>query len=97
MMRGTLLLAAALVAGPAAADQAPGWMKPGPGQEATAITCGICHSPEYIRMNSVFLTQSQWQAEVGKMREVFGAPMDDDTAKQIVEYLGKNYAAPAAR
>lgn len=95
MTRGMLLVAAALFAGPAVADQSPSWMKPGPGQEATAITCSICHSPDYIRMNSVFLTPGQWQAEVGKMRQVFGAPVDDDTAKEIVEYLQKNYAAPA--
>jgi len=43
-------------------------------------------------MNSVFLTPEQWKAEVGKMRNVFGAPIDDATEKQILEYLGSNYA-----
>lgn len=90
-MKHLWLLGALLFTTPAMA-QAPGWMKPGPGQEATAATCAVCHAPEYIQMNSVFLTADQWKAEVTKMRQVFGAPMDDDTEKQILEYLGSNYA-----
>ena len=95
MMRATLLLALAVAAGPAMAQQSLDWMKPGPGQEAAGATCAICHTPAYIRMNSAFLTRDQWQAEVTKMRTVFGAPMNDETEKSIVEYLGTHYAAPA--
>ena len=93
MMRG-MMLVALLLATPAMAQQAPGWMKPGPGQEATAIGCATCHTPEYIRMNSVFLTPDLWKAEVTKMRQAFGAPIDDDAAKEIIQYLSANYAAP---
>ena len=102
MMRGTMLIAL-LLATPAMAQQSPmaqqslGWMKPGPGQEVTAIGCATCHSPGYIQMNSVFLTPDQWKAEVTKMRQVFGAPIDDDAAKQILDYLNANYAVPAKK
>jgi hypothetical protein len=44
-------------------------------------------------MNSVFLTPDAWKAEVTKMREAFGAPIDDDTATTIVKYLSATYAA----
>ena len=90
-MKQLYVLGALLLATPAMA-QTPGWMKPGPGQEAVATSCSVCHAPDYIRMNSVFLTPEQWKAEVTKMRQVFGAPIDDDTEKQILEYLGSNYA-----
>ena len=91
-MRRGMILGGMLLATPALAGQAPSWMKPGPGQETTATTCGICHTPEYIRMNSAFLTPDQWKAEVTKMQKAYGAPMDDNTVKEIADYLGKNYA-----
>jgi mono/diheme cytochrome c family protein len=93
MMR-TLVLGAMLLAGPAMAQQAPGWMKPGPGQEEVAASCATCHTLDYIRMNSVFLTPDQWKAEVTKMRSAYGAPIDDETAAKIMEYLNANFATP---
>ena len=86
------MLGLLVLASPAGAQPVPGWMKPGPGQEATAIGCATCHTPDYIRMNSVFLTPDLWKAEVTKMRQAFGAPIDDDSAKQILTYLDANYA-----
>lgn len=89
-----LLLGSLVFASPAMAQQAPDWLKPGPGRDATAASCATCHTPGYIRMNSVFLTPDQWKAEVTKMRNTFGAPIDDHTAREIIAYLGTNYAAP---
>jgi mono/diheme cytochrome c family protein len=68
-------------------------LKPGPGQDAVAASCSVCHTLDYIRMNSVFLTPDAWKAEVVKMREAYGAPIDDDTANIIVNYLAATYAA----
>ncbi len=68
-------------------------LKPGPGQDAAMISCSVCHTLNYIRMNSVFLTPDAWKAEVAKMREAYGAPIDDDTANTIVKYLSDAYAA----
>jgi len=85
----TLLLASLLCATLAAAQER---MKPGPGLEELATTCTVCHSTDYIRMNSTFLTPDGWKAEVAKMRDAFGAPIDDDTANIIVKYLSTTYA-----
>jgi sulfite dehydrogenase (cytochrome) subunit B len=67
-------------------------LKPGPGQDAVTTSCSVCHTLNYIRMNSVFLTPDAWKAEVIKMREGYGAPIDDDTASTIIKYLSAAYA-----
>jgi hypothetical protein len=46
----------------------------------------ICHSVDYIYMQPP-LTKDQWQAEVVKMKKVFGAPVPDGEVDTIVEYL----------
>ena len=87
----TVLVASLLGAMPALAqEQVP--LKPGPGLEAVTATCAVCHTLNYIRMNSTFLTPDAWKAEVAKMREAYGAPIDDDTASTIVKYLSTTYA-----
>ena len=93
MMR-TLTMAALCLATPALAQRAPVPLKPGAGQDAVAAGCATCHTLDYIRMNSVFLSPDAWKAEVTKMRQVFGAPIDDDTEAAILRYLGANYAVP---
>jgi hypothetical protein len=70
-------------------------LKPGDGSATTAAFCAICHTTDYIVMNSVFLPPAGWKAEVTKMRKAFGAPIDDATAETIITYLAANYAAPA--
>jgi hypothetical protein len=88
------LIAALLLASPAMADE-PVRLKQGPGLDIVTSSCGAnCHSLDYIRMNSVFLTPDAWKAEVTKMRIEFGAPIDDEAAKTITDYLSANYAAP---
>jgi mono/diheme cytochrome c family protein len=88
----TLLVASLLsVAAALAQEQVP--MKPGPGLDAVTASCSVCHTLNYIRMNSVFLTPDAWKAEVAKMRDAYGAPIDDDTAATIVKYLSATYAA----
>jgi mono/diheme cytochrome c family protein len=65
-----------------------------PGGDLTAAVCSACHTSDYIVMNSPFLAPATWKAEVTKMRNAFGAPIDDDTAAAITDYLIANYAAP---
>jgi hypothetical protein len=67
-------------------------LKPGPGGDTTAATCTACHTTDYIVMNSIFLSPDGWKAEVTKMRAAYGAPIDDTTAAEIIDYLAKNYA-----
>ena len=88
-----LLIAALLSATPALAqEKVP--LKPGPGLDAVTSTCATCHTLNYIRMNSVFLTPDDWKAEVTKMQQAYGGPFDDETAATIVKYLSATYAAP---
>jgi sulfite dehydrogenase (cytochrome) subunit B len=90
-MKRWLLLAALLAVQPARAD-GPVPLKPGAGQDVTARTCNTCHTSDYIVMNSTFLTAAQWQAELNKMRDDFGAKLDDQTEAVIEAYLTANYA-----
>ena len=90
-MRRVILLATLLLAAPAFADEQPVTLKPGAGLDAVNANCGGCHSLDYIRMNSPFLTAAAWKAEVAKMRAAFGAPIDDADAAAIAAYLAANY------
>jgi mono/diheme cytochrome c family protein len=83
----TLLLPAA----GALADESQVVLKDAPGRELVLTNCIICHSLDYIPMNSVFLDRKGWEASVNKMIKVMGAPTSPEEAKQIVEYLVLNY------
>jgi len=82
---------AAAIAIPAVAQEQQIKLKAGPGLDKVEANCGACHSLAYIEMNSPFLNNAGWQAEVTKMIKAMGAPIPDDDAKAIVEYLTKNY------
>lgn len=86
-----LLLASMIIATPALAQEQV-TLKPGPGLNAVTTSCSVCHTLNYIRMNSPFLSPDAWKAEVTKMRDGYGAPIDDDTAAAIIKYLSQNYA-----
>ena len=78
-------------AGAFAADE-PVALKAGASSDTTAAYCSACHTTDYIIMNSPFLTPQAWKAEVAKMRSLFGAPIDEQTAASITDYLVANYA-----
>ncbi len=90
-MSRLLVLLPLLFATPAFADDT---LRPGPGRETAEAYCAMCHSLGYIRMNAPFLSADVWKAEVVKMRVAFGAPIDDETAAEIVRYLTAQYAKP---
>jgi len=95
-MRRFLPAFLAVMAGHGAlADDGPMALKPGVGGDVATANCNVCHTSDYIIMNSVFLTPEAWKAEVTKMRTAFGAPIDDATAEQIVAYLAAHYAVTA--
>jgi mono/diheme cytochrome c family protein len=87
-----LSMAVLLCAGPALAEETM-TLKPGPGLDEVTSTCSTCHTLNYIKMNSVFLTPDEWKAEVSKMQQAYGGPFDDATAEAIVKYLSATYAA----
>ena len=67
-----------------------------PGRLLVSTSCITCHSLDYISMNSKFLDRKGWEAEVGKMVKVMGAPISSDDAAAIVDYLAKTYGRDAA-
>jgi mono/diheme cytochrome c family protein len=86
----TVLLTAPL-AGSAAADEKTVQLKQAPGLDKVESGCSGCHSLDYVPMNSPFLAPAAWDAEVAKMINAFGAPIDPADAKTIADYLKSNY------
>ena len=89
-----LVVALALAAGIVVAQERRIELKDGPGRAQVEANCGSCHSIDYIVLNSPFLDRNGWEASVTKMIRVFGAPINADDAKVIVEYLATNYGKP---
>lgn len=87
---GLLAGAAAGVAAPA--DEDAIHLRDGNGRDLTASRCAICHSLDYIPGNAPVMDRSGWQKTVQKMRERFGAPLTDQEAQQILDYLAGSYA-----
>jgi mono/diheme cytochrome c family protein len=77
----------------AVAQEKPIELKNAPGRDKVESNCSGCHSLDYIPMNSPFLDAAKWNAEVTKMIRAFGAPISDDDAKTITDYLATNYGA----
>lgn len=75
----------------AVAEEQPVNLKKAPGLDKVEGNCAACHSLDYIQMNSPFLNAAGWDAEVTKMIKVLGAPINDDDAKAIADYLKANY------
>ena len=65
-------------------------LAPGDGKEVVESNCELCHSPRYITMQAVMPAQA-WANEVNKMRKTYGAPISDDDAQKIIQYLGTHY------
>lgn len=76
----------------AADDEGSVQLKDGPGKELTSGRCAICHSLDYIPSNAPAMDRAAWQKTVQKMRERFGAPISDEDAKSILDYLSATYA-----
>ncbi len=90
-MRKLFLLPALLASSLALADESQVKLKEAPGKDLVQANCVICHSLDYIPMNSVFLDRKGWEASVAKMVKAMGAPIADEDAAKIVDYLAKNY------
>lgn len=62
-----------------------------PDRDLVAARCSVCHSVDYVQMNAPVFDRAGWQKSVRKMIDTFGAPINEDDAKRIVEYLANNY------
>ena len=78
-------------AAPAAAAEVTD-LREGPGRDLTVGRCIICHSAEYIPSNAPAMNRTAWQKTIQKMKDKFGAPITDEEAKQILDYLDANYS-----
>jgi sulfite dehydrogenase (cytochrome) subunit B len=65
-------------------------LKPGPGVD-TAIVCTACHSTDYISTQPSGKGKAFWQAEVQKMIKAYKAPIGEDDAAVIANYLAATY------
>ncbi|HEX7951982.1 MAG TPA: cytochrome c [Burkholderiales bacterium] len=82
----TLIFASA-----AAAQETDVRLKDGPGRQLVEANCSMCHSLDYIPMNSPFLDRKGWEGSVNKMIKVMGAPVAAADVQGIVDYLAAQY------
>ncbi|MBM4192432.1 MAG: cytochrome c [Gammaproteobacteria bacterium] len=64
---------------------------PGEGRELFIARCSSCHSVDYVEMHARFGTRALWESQVTKMRNAYKAPMSDEDAQIILNYLERQY------
>jgi hypothetical protein len=67
-------------------------LREGQGRDLTVGLCMICHSLDYIPANAPAMNRAGWQKTIQKMKDRFGAPITDEEAKQVLDYLSANYS-----
>ena len=87
------VLAAALAS--ARADESTLQLAIAPGSELVTARCVVCHSVDYILMNTPIQGRAGWEATVNKMVKVMQAPITPEEAATIVRYLDGQYGIPA--
>jgi hypothetical protein len=65
-------------------------LAPGEGRDRVLGSCSMCHSVTYITMQPPLKAEA-WEANVKKMMEKFGAPIEPSSAQQIIDYLPAHY------
>jgi mono/diheme cytochrome c family protein len=88
---------AALAIAPVAfaqADESTVTLTQAAGVERVQAACVMCHSLDYIVMNSPFQDRTAWDKTVTKMVKVMGAPLAPEDATLIVDYLAAHYGKP---
>jgi hypothetical protein len=73
------------------ADEAAIELADGAHRDRVRAACSMCHSLDYIVMNSPFLDRAGWEKTVAKMTKVFGAPLTPEESALIVDYLAAHY------
>ena len=68
------------------------WTREGykPDRDLIVARCSSCHSVDYVQMNAPVFDRTGWQKSVRKMIDTFGAPITEDDARRIVDYLANN-------
>lgn len=68
-----------------------------PGYVLARQNCVACHSAQYPSTQPPGLPHSFWEAEVKKMKAVYGAQIPDADIPAIADYLTKTYGAEAVK
>ncbi|MGQ0578797.1 MAG: cytochrome c [Betaproteobacteria bacterium] len=87
----TIIVLLLFAATPALAQESQMRLRDGSGRQLVESNCIMCHSLDYIQMNSPFLDRKGWEASVNKMIKVMGAPIAETDAQNIVDYLAGQY------
>ena len=87
----TMIALLLIAAAPALAQESQLRLRDGPGRQLVEANCVMCHSLDYIPMNSPFLDRKGWEASVNKMIKVMGAPIAEADAQKITDYLAGQY------
>lgn len=74
-----------------ASDESSLHLADGAGRDRVQAACSMCHSIDYIVMNSPFQDAVAWEKTVNKMVKVYGAPLTPEETATIVAYLGEHY------
>ena len=69
--------------------------KKAPGAELAMGHCVTCHSADYISSQPP-MPRKFWEASVKKMKEKFGAPIPDNIAVLVTDYLTATYGVADA-
>jgi len=85
------LLVFALLSTPCFAGESEFHLKDAPGKGLVEANCSMCHSLDYIQMNSPILDRKGWEASVNKMIKAMGAPVSEGDVQNIVDYLASQY------
>ncbi len=78
------------------ADETSLHLAEGTGLTQVQATCSMCHSLDYILMNSPFQDKAGWEKTVNKMVKVMGAPLAADDITAVVAYLDSHYGKESA-
>ena len=64
-----------------------------PGYPLVLKDCLTCHSSQYVQTQPPLSSRQYWDATVHKMKNAFGAPVEDADIPAIVDYLAKTYGS----
>lgn len=87
----TLLLLLSFFSVAATAGENQILLKDRPGKNQVVGQCAICHSLDYITMNTKISDRAGWEKTVDKMINVMGASIDGADKQIIIDYLAQNY------
>jgi len=90
-VRAAVAVVALALGGAAQAGESSVQLAQGAGVERVQAYCAICHSLDYIVMNSPFQDRVGWDKTVTKMVKVMGAPITPEDTTAIVDYLAAYY------